>query len=184
MDQAATVAVGTVLLGAILSGTRRAATAWRDRNREGRAAALVILVALREALIKTHAPHLHPVRPVVVPFASYAGVWQSERKALARTMTLEKFRHVDAAFAALSALQKSEELGGDLREEVFDGLWDAGMLCEKARRIAWRQTQSPRDQVQRWIDIQARSIRQRREFWKLGRAVAKARKQSNLSVPA
>ena len=90
--------------------------------REDRAAAVVVLGALREALSKTHEPQLHPVRPVVVPFASYAEVWSAERKTLAGKMTDEEFSAAESAFAALASLHKSEELGDDLREEVFDGL--------------------------------------------------------------
>jgi nucleoside-diphosphate-sugar epimerase len=60
----------------------------RER-REDRAAAVVVLSTLREALDKTHEPQLHPVRPVVIPFFSYAEVWNAERKALAKRMTDE-----------------------------------------------------------------------------------------------
>jgi nucleoside-diphosphate-sugar epimerase len=138
----------------------------RER-REDRAAAVVVLGTLSEALDKTHEPQLHPVRPVVIPFSSYAEVWNAERKALAKRMTDEEFSTAESAFAALASLQKSEELGDDLREEVFDGLLDAASHCEGARRVVWRQTQSPRDRVERWIrrrisDISGHALRSSR----------------------
>lgn len=72
-----------------------------------------------------------------------------------------------------------EELGNDLREEVFDGLLDAAGQCEKARRFVWKHTQSPRDQVERWIHIRLRELRKRHEYWRLGREVAKIRKRGS-----
>lgn len=148
----------------------------RER-REDRAAAVVVLGALREALDKTYEPHLHPVRPVVIPFSSYAEVWSVERKTLARRMTGEGFSTAESAFAALASLQKSEELGGDLREEVFDGLLDAAGHCEGARRVVWRQTQSPRDRAERWIRRRISEMQVRHEHRKLGREAAKIRKR-------
>ena len=147
------------------------------KRREERAAAVVVLGALREALSRTHEPHMHPIRPVIVPFTSYAEVWSAERKALAGRMTDEEFSVAESAFAALASLQKSEELGNDLREEVFDGLLDAAEQCEEARRFVWKHTQSPRDQVERWIRIRQGELRKHHEYWRLGREVAKIRKR-------
>lgn len=166
------------LLAPILSAALKAV----NRRRESRAAALLILGALRDALVRTHATQLHPFRPVVVPFDSYAGVWEAERRALAHSMPPNELDVIEQAFAALSTLQKNEALGGDLREEVFDGLYDAGQQCEFARRIAWKHAQTPRSRVQRWIKLRARRLQERRDYWKLGRAVVKARKQA--SCPA
>lgn len=153
----------------------------RERQKR-RAAAKVILSALCEALDKTYEPQLHPVRPVVVPFASYAKVWSDERKTLAEGMTQEELDAAQSAFAALASLQKSEGLGSDLREEVFDGLLDAAGQCERARRVVWKHTQSPRDRVERRIRRRISELRVRREHRKLGREVAKIRKQSNRSL--
>ena len=147
------------------------------KRREARAAAVVVLGALREALSKTYEPQMHPVHPVVVPFASYAEVWSAERKTLAGRMTDEEFSTAESAFAALASLQKSEQLGGDLREEVFDGLLDAAGQCEKARRVVWTHTQSPRDRVGRWIRRRISELRVRHEHWRLGREVAKIKKR-------
>lgn len=145
------------------------------KRREARAAAVVVLGALREALSKTYKPQMHPVRPVVVPFASYAEVWSAERKTLAGRMTGEEFSTAESAFAALASLQKSEQLGGDLREEVFDGLLDAAGQCERARRVVWTHTQSPRDRVERWIRRRISELRVRHEHWRVGREVAKVK---------
>lgn len=155
--------------------------AWRvvARRRESRTAATLILGALRDALVKTHSTQLHPFRTVVIPFASYAGVWEAERRALAHSMPPDELDVIEQAFAALSTLQKNEALGGDLREEVFDGLYDAGQQCEFARRIAWKHAQTPRSRVERWLKLRARRLQERRDYWKLGRTVVKARKQAN-----
>jgi hypothetical protein len=154
------------------------------KRREGRAAAAVVLGALREALGKTYEPHMHPVRPVVVPFASYAEVWSTERKTLAGKLTNEEFSAAESAFGALAVLQKSEELGRDLREEVFDGLLDAAGQCEQARRIVWKHTQSPRDRVERWIRRRVGELRARHDHRKLGREVTRIRKRANPAFPA
>lgn len=153
-----------------------AANHLRER-RKRRGAARVVLTALREALDKTHEPQMHPVRPVIVPFATYAKTWRDERKVLAEGMTQEELDAAQSAFAALASLQKSEKLGIDLRDEVFDGLLDAARQCEKARRVVWRHTQSPRDRVGRWIHGRISELRVRHEHRRLGREVAKIRKQ-------
>jgi len=140
------------------------------------------LGALRDALVKTHSTQLHPFRSVVIPFASYAGVWEAERRALAHSMPPDELDVIEQAFAALSTLQKNEALGGDLREEVFDGLYDAGQQCEFARRIAWKHAQTPRSRVERWIKLRGCRLQERRDHRKLGRAIVKARKQA--SCPA
>lgn len=164
------IKVACALLGpAVFAGNRL-----RER-REDRAAAVVVLGALRVALSETHEPHVHPVRPVVIPFASYAEVWSAERKTLAGRLTNEEFSAAESAFAALASLQKSEEQGNDLREEVFDGLLDAAGRCENARRVVWKHAQSPRDQVERWIHMRLSELQKRREYWKLGREVARIR---------
>lgn len=177
----AIIGIPTALVGAIVGGIAQVANRWLRERKEAQGAARVVLAALREALVKTHEPYLHPVRPVVIPFAAYTVVWESERKALARMMAVDDFGTIDKAFAALSELQKAEELGEDLREEVFDGLWSAGQLCEKARRIAWRQTQSARDRARRWASLQVHRVRQHHEFWKMDRAAAKIRR-SRMSI--
>jgi hypothetical protein len=148
----------------------------RER-RKRRAAARVVLSALREALDKTHEPQMHPARPVIVPFATYTKTWSDERKALAEGMTQEELDAAQSAFAALASLQKSEKLGIDLRNEVFDGLLDAAGQCEKARRVVWKHTQSPPDRVERWIRRRISELRVRHEHRRLGREVAKIRKQ-------
>src|SRR4051812_48526532 len=84
MDNAALVAVGTVVLGALLGGVIQATNAWRDRNREGRAAAQVVWDALTEALRASSTPLLEPSSPVFIDLSGYTAVWAQERKALAR----------------------------------------------------------------------------------------------------
>lgn len=97
MEETIIKAVCALLGLAVFVGNRL-----RER-RERRAAAVVVLGVLREALSKTHEPHMHPVR-TVIPFASYAEVWSTERKALAGRMTDEEFSAAESAFAALASL--------------------------------------------------------------------------------
>lgn len=184
MDQAATIAISTVLLGAIFGGTMRVITAWLERRREGRAAALVIYDALKEALEKLHEPHMHPIRPVLIAFDTYISVWDVERKALARTLSADDFAAISSAFGDLRAIRRCEEAGLDLREEVFGSLYAAGQLCEMGRRIAWRHAQSPRARAGRWRDSRREELKKRRSHREVERNIIELRRQRRLSCSA
>ena len=176
MDSATAIALVTLVLGAVLGGAVQAVVAWQDRGREARAAALLVGNALGDALERTHEPHLHPVRPVVIAFESYVQVWESERKALARILPAEDYAGISVAFAKLHKIKRDEEIGSDLREQVFDGLLDAGRACEMARRIAWKYAQSPRAKAGRWIRGHRNEYETRRGHRKVAREVRRIRR--------
>lgn len=180
MDQAAAIAIGTLILGAVLGGAVQAITAWLGRRREGRAAALVIGGALTDALERTHEPQMHPVHPVVIAFDGYIKTWDAERKPLALTMSAADYAVISEAFAKLQRIRRDEEIGGDLREQVFDSLLDAGQACEMARRVTWSHAQSPRDRVRRWFRLRRKGRRTDRELRKLEREARRlVREQSD-----
>lgn len=172
-------AIAVVVLGAIFGGLIQVASAWSDRDREGRAAALVVYDVLSEALGKAHEPQLHPTQPVVVDFLAYTSTWEIERKALARTMPPRSYAAISEAFAELRTLGRKEALAHDLRDEVFDALLDASQRCEQARRIAWRHAQSRRARGLGQLRRRREDFRTWRGHRRVGRSVRDARKQSS-----
>src|ERR1700730_7634981 len=170
-------AIAVLIVGAVLGGVIQALNAMLDRNREGRAAALVVGDALTEALIRNHAPESNPARPVIVDFSAYAAVWEMERKALARIMSADDYNTVSKAFGALRVPAKMEIVGLDLRDEVFDALYQAGMACEFGRRVTHKYAQSRPAKLRLWLARTRGDLTKRREFRKLNRAWREARKR-------
>ena len=103
-------ALAVVVIGAILGGVVQAVFAARDRKREARAAALIVGDALTEALMRNHEPQRNPFRPVFIDYGAYGVVWDTERKALARTMAKDDFQAVSKAFGALRVLGRRTPL--------------------------------------------------------------------------
>ena len=151
----------------------------RNRKVEGRASARVAGDALTSALIRNYEPKQQPFKPVFIDYAAYAAVWEAERKALARAMTVDDYATVSKAFDELRTIGKMEAVGRDLTEEVFDSLSDAAQACEFARRVTWRYSQSPRDRIERWIRQTRKERAESRELRKLDRLWRQAREQEN-----
>jgi hypothetical protein len=169
-------AIGVVILAAILGGVIQATIAMLDRNREARAAALVVGDALTEALLQNHAPQMHPGRPVIVDYSAYAAVWETERKVLARVMARDDYNTVSKAFGRLRVIAKKETVGLDLRDEVFDALYEAGQACEFGRRVTHRYAQSGTEKHKLWLAERLVNVRKQREYRKLDRMWREARK--------
>lgn len=144
-------ATAIVILGAVLGGVVKWLLGERDRRVEGCASARVVGDTLTSALIRNAQPQQQPFTPVFIDYGAYAVVWETERKALARTMTADDYATVSKAFDELRTIGKMEAAGRDLTEEVFDALTDAAQACEFARRVTWRYSQSPRDRIERWV---------------------------------
>jgi hypothetical protein len=170
-------AAAIVILGAILGGVVRWLAGERDRRVEGRASARVAGDALTSALIRNHEPQRQPFKPVFIDYSAYAVVWETERKALARTMTADDYATVSKAFDELRTIGKMEDSGHDLSEEVFDSLTHATQACEFARRVTWRYSQSPRDRIEQWVRQTRKERANNREFRKLARLWREAREQ-------
>jgi hypothetical protein len=178
MSSAASLAVGTIILGALLGGVVNAAFASLDRRRERRAAALVVYDALVDALARTHgAAQESLMKPVVIPFEAYAKVWETERKSLARAIPALDYADLATAFSNLEALRRAETLGEDLREEIYDALHEAGQSCEKARRVAWRKAQSPRARIERRLRLWVKRVKERWGHFQVAHRVQRVRKR-------
>lgn len=172
-------AAAIVILGAVLGGVVNWALAERDRRAQGRAAARVVGEELTSALLRHHAPQQRPFSPVFIDYGAYAVVWESERKALARTMTTDDYATVSKAFEELRTIGKMEAAGRDLSEEVFDGLWHAGQACEFARRVTWRYAHSPRERLAAWVRQKRQSRIEGRELRRVSRQWREARESES-----
>jgi len=169
-------ALAIVVIGAILGGVVQAAFAARDRKREARAAALIVGDALTEALMRNHEPQRNPFQPVFIDYGAYGVVWDTERKALARTMAKDDFQAVSKAFGALRVLGKKDAAGYDLSDDVFDALYQAGMACEFGRRALHAYSLSRREKILLAVRQHLKAIKQRIEFRRMGREWQRARR--------
>ncbi len=133
--------------------------------------------ALTSALIRNHQPQQQPFNPVFIDYGAYAVVWETERKALARTMTADDYATVSKAFDELRTIGKMETAGRDLSEEVFGSLTHAAQACEFARRVTWRYSQSPRDRIEQWVRQTRKERANSRELRKLDRLWRQAHEQ-------
>jgi hypothetical protein len=114
-------ALAVVILGAVLGGVIQTLNAARDRKREGRAAAIVIAAALAEAhgiLQRAQTAHatddalsLTETGPGNLPvreLSAHLGVWEAERKSLARVMASRDYHDVSRAFEALGSIVRDK----------------------------------------------------------------------------
>jgi len=170
------VAIGAVIIGALLGGVVQAIFAARDRKRQARAAALIIGDALTDALILNHKPQTNPFKPVFIDYAAYSTVWETERKALAAMIARDDYQLVSKAFSALRVLGKKDTKGYDLSDDVFDALNDAAMACEMARRALHTYSLSRREKLLALARERLVEVRQRREYARMGREMLRARK--------
>jgi hypothetical protein len=170
-------AAAIVILGAVLGGVVKWLLGERDRKVEGRASARVVGDALTGALLRNYQPKQQPFKPVFIDYGAYAVVWETERKALARTMTADDYATVSKAFDELRTIGKMEAAGRDLTEEVFGSLTNAAQACEFARRVTWRYSQSPRDRLERWVRQTRKERVNDRELRKLDRLWRQAREE-------
>jgi hypothetical protein len=176
MSSAASLAIGTIILGALLGGVVNATFASLDRRRERRAAALVVYDALVDALARTQgAAQESLMKPVVIPFEAYAKIWETERKPLARSIPALDYADLATAFSNLEALRRAEALGEDLREEIYDALHEAGQSCEKARRVAWRKAQTPKARIERRFRLWIKRVKERWGHLQVARQVQRVR---------
>lgn len=170
-------AAAIVILGAVLGGGVKWLLGERDRRVEGRASARVVGDTLTSALLRNYEPKQRPFKPVFIDYGAYALVWETERKALARTMTADDYATVSKAFDELGTIGKMEAAGRDLTEEVFGSLTHAAQACEFARRVTWRYSQSPRDRIEQWVRQTRKERTTNRELRKLDRLWQRAREE-------
>jgi hypothetical protein len=170
-------AAAIVILGAVFGGVIKWLLGERDRKVEGRASARIVGDTLTSALVRNYEPKQRPFKPVFIDYGAYAVVWETERKALARTMTTDDYATVSGAFDELRTIGKMEAAGRDLTEEVFDSLTHAAQACEFARRVTWRYSQSPRDRIEQWVRQTRRERASNRELRKLDRLWRQAREE-------
>jgi hypothetical protein len=170
-------AAAIVILGATLGGVIQWLLGERNRKVEGRASTRVVGDALTSALLRNYKPQRHPFKPVIIDYGAYAVVWETERKALARTMTADDYATVSKAFDELRTIGKMEAAGRDLSDEVFGSLTSAAQACEFARRVTWRYSQSSRDRIERWVRQTRRERAKNRELRKLDRLWRLAREE-------
>jgi hypothetical protein len=104
-------------------------------------------------------------------------VWETERNALARTMTAHDYATASKAFGELRTIGKMEATGRDLSEEVFGSLTSAAQACEFVRGVTWRYSQSSRDRIEHWVRQTRKERAKNRELRKLGRLWRQAREQ-------
>lgn len=172
-------AAAIVILGAVLGGVVKWLLGERDRRVEGRVSARLVGDTLTSALLRNYEPKQRPFKPVFIDYGAYALVWETERKALARTMTADDYATVSKAFDELGTIGKMETAGRDLTEEVFGSLTNAAQACEFARRVTWRYSQSPRDRMERWVRQTRKERASNRELRRLDRQWRQARQQEH-----
>jgi hypothetical protein len=115
-------------------------------------------------LVAVHRPRISPATRVSIRFASYVKAWEEHRAQLTH-LDQRIYQRIRGAFDQLNTLGLRAERGDDLREEVFDAIWDAGQSCERARRVLYPSTLTATDRLVGTLRA-ARQRRRERRGWR------------------
>jgi len=102
--------VGSVILGALVSGGVQAALARFDRRLDARSSARLLYMRLHEAHLAIE--ELRPRRDwdkMITDWGSFGVAWDKHSESLARALKTKDFETVSAAFSGLASLARAKD---------------------------------------------------------------------------